>query len=50
MGLALLTVLVATPVVLSSLRTCFLVFSCVGFTLVSCKIVLLMMLQHCHYI
>ncbi|RMX44018.1 hypothetical protein pdam_00012962 [Pocillopora damicornis] len=34
MGLALLTVLVATPVVLSSLRTCFLVFSCVGFTLV----------------
>nr|XP_058943206.1 NPC1-like intracellular cholesterol transporter 1 [Pocillopora verrucosa] len=33
-GLALLTVLVATAVVLPSLRTCFLVFSCVGFTLV----------------
>lgn len=34
MGLALLTVLVATPVVLSSLRTCLFVFTCVGFTLV----------------
>ena len=35
MGLALLTVMLVTPVVLTNLRTCFLVFTCVGLTLVS---------------
>jgi len=35
MGLALLTVMLVTPVVLTNLRTCFLVFTCVGLTLVN---------------
>ena len=39
MGLALLTVMLVTPVVLTNLRTCFLVFTCVGLTLV-CTILL----------
>ncbi|XP_078353441.1 NPC intracellular cholesterol transporter 1-like isoform X2 [Oculina patagonica] len=35
MGLALLTVMLVTPVALTNLRTCFLVFTCVGLTLVN---------------